>query len=62
MEVPVYAGLAPFIYVMNGDISVSDVTTGKQEAVTDLDNPLLGITANEDTTVVLFVVDLSAGM
>jgi len=62
LEVPVYLGLTPFLYVMNGEISVQNLTIGKKEALTDLINPLPPITANEDTTIVLFFVDMNAPM
>ena len=62
MEVPTYDGFTPFLYVMNGEVSIQDLTIGKQEAVTDLVNPLPPLVANEDTTIVLFFVDLDASM
>jgi len=62
LEVPVYLDLIPFLYVMNGEISVQNLTIGKKEALTDLVNPLPPITANEDTTIVLFFVDMNAPM
>ena len=62
LEVPTYEGLKPFLYVMNGEITIQDLTIGKQEAVTDLVNPLPPLVANEDTTIVLFFVDMNAPM
>lgn len=62
LEIPVYEGFKPFLYVMNGETQVGDLTMGKQEAVTDLVQPLPALTAIEDTTVVLFFVDLHAPM
>lgn len=62
LEVPIYEGLQPFLYVMNGEISVEALTIGKQEAVTDLDKPLPPIIANKDSTLVLFFVDMNASM
>lgn len=62
LEVPTYVGLTPFLYVMNGEITVQDLTIGKQEAVTDLFNPLPPLVANEDTTILLFFVDMNAPM
>ena len=62
LEVPIYDGFIPFLYVMNGEITIQDLTIGKQEAVTDLVNPLPSLVANEDTTIVLFFVDLNASM
>ena len=47
---------------MNGEITIQDLTIGKQEAVTDLVNPLPPLVANEDTTIVLFFVDMNATM
>ena len=62
LEVPIYEGLEPFLYVMSGEIQVGDILVGKQEAVTDVDAPLPAFTAKTDATVVLFVVDLEAEM
>ena len=62
LEIPMYAGFKPFLYVMNGEIAIQDLTIGKQEAVTDLVNPLPPLVANEDTTIVLFFVDMNAPM
>ncbi|MDW0118293.1 pirin family protein [Sporosarcina thermotolerans] len=62
LEIPVYLGLTPFLYVMNGEITVQNLTVGKKEAVTDLEVPLPPIVANEDTTLVLFFVDMNAEM
>ena len=62
LAIPIYQGLLPFLYVMNGEITVGDFKIKKQEAVTDLDNPLPPITAIEDTTIVLFFVDMSVPM
>ncbi|ARD48502.1 pirin family protein [Sporosarcina sp. P33] len=62
LEVPTYAGLTPFLYVMNGEITIQDLTIGKYEAVTDTVHSLPPFTANEDTTAVLFFVDLNAPM
>lgn len=62
LEIPAYVGLTPFLYVMQGEISVQNLTIGKQEALTDLVNPLPSLVANEDTTIVLFFVDMDASM
>ena len=62
LKIPVYQGLQPFLYVMDGEIAVNDFKIKKQEAVTDLDHPLPLITAMEDTTIVLFFVDMTAPM
>lgn len=62
LEVPTYVGYKPFLYVMNGEITVQDLIIGKQAAVTDLVNPLPPLVANEDTTIVLFFVDMNTPM
>lgn len=62
LEIPTYEGYKPFLYVMNGEITVAHLTVGKQEAVTDLVNPLPKLVANEASTIVLFFVDMHAPM
>jgi len=62
LEIPAYLGLTPFLYVMHGEITIQNLTIGKQEAITDLVNPLPPLIANEETTIVLFFVDMNAPM
>ncbi|MGJ9458733.1 pirin family protein [Oceanobacillus sp. CF4.6] len=62
LEIPHYKGLKPFLYVLNGKITMNDMEITNQEAITDLENPLPFLTANEDTTIVLFFVDMHAPM
>ena len=62
LEIPTYEGLKPFLYVMNGEIMIQNLTIGKQEAVTDLVNPLPPLIVNESATIVLFFVDMDAPM
>ncbi|MDV6378572.1 pirin family protein [Sporosarcina sp. GW1-11] len=62
LEIPTYTGLTPFLYVMNGEITVQDLTIGKREAITDVVNPLPPLIANEDTIIVLFFIDRNAPM
>ncbi|MHA6261023.1 pirin family protein [Sporosarcina sp. CAU 1771] len=62
LEIPTYDGYTPFLYVLNGELTIQNLTVGKQEAITDLDKPLPPLVANEDTTIVLFFVDLNAQM
>lgn len=62
LEIPHYEGYTPFLYVMDGEISIQDLTIGKQEAVTDLVDPLPKIIANGDSILVLFFADLAAEM
>jgi quercetin 2,3-dioxygenase len=62
LKIPTYDGFVPYLYVMNGKITIQNLTVEKQEAVTDLVNPLPPLVANEETTIVLFFVDLDATM
>jgi redox-sensitive bicupin YhaK (pirin superfamily) len=62
LEIPQCEGYTPFLYVMNGEITIQDFTIGRQEAVTDLVDPLPRLVANEDSILVLFLVDLDAEM
>ncbi|MBS4194283.1 pirin family protein [Lederbergia citri] len=62
LEIPVYEGFQPFLYVLDGEIAINDLMIKKQEAVTDLEDPLPPITALTHTTVVLFFVDMNAPM
>ncbi|WP_099364366.1 pirin family protein [Fredinandcohnia onubensis] len=60
LEIPVYQGLSPFLYVVDGELTVGDFRIKKKEAVTDLEEPLPSITGVADTTAVLFYVDMNA--
>ncbi|PIC80924.1 hypothetical protein CSV75_03860 [Sporosarcina sp. P18a] len=62
LDIPTYTGLTPFLYVMNGEITMQHLTIGKQEAVTNLLHDLPSITANLDSTLVLFFVEMNAPM
>ncbi|MCG7343796.1 pirin family protein [Sporosarcina sp. ACRSL] len=62
LEIPMYDGLTPFLYVMNGEIEIQNMNIRKQEAVTDIVNPLPPLLAKIDTTIVLFFVDMNAPM
>lgn len=62
LEVPIYNGLTPFLYVMSGEIDIQNVIVRKQEAMTDLVNPLPTITAYKNSVIVLFFVDMGAPM
>ena len=62
LKIPVYENLKPFLYVMQGEIKLGDLTLGKYESVTDLDQHLPPMTANTDATIVLFLVDMNASM
>ncbi|MEH7238678.1 pirin family protein [Bacillus sp. JJ1562] len=62
LDIPVYQGLQPFLYVLDGELAVGDLQIRKMEAITDLEGALPPITAVTDTTVVLFFVDMKAPM
>ena len=60
--VTTYTGFTPFLYVMNGEVTARNLIINKQEALTDLVDPLPPIVASEDSTLVLFFVDMNASM
>lgn len=62
LEMTMYDAFKPFLYVMKSAITMQNYIIGKQEALTDLVNPLPPLVANEDATIVLFFVDMNAPM
>jgi hypothetical protein len=62
LDIPAYNGLKPFLYCMHGEATIGEETIGKYEAVTDLEQALPPVTATENTTLVLFYVDLHVPM
>ncbi|WP_077617011.1 pirin family protein [Bacillus sinesaloumensis] len=60
LDVPVYHGLKPFLYVVDGELTVGGLTIRKMEAVTNLKEELPSILAVAETSVVLFLVDMDA--
>jgi hypothetical protein len=62
LEIPIYEGFKPFLYVMKGEIAIGNLILEKYEAVTDLNQYLPPITVNKDATVVLFLVDMDVPM
>jgi redox-sensitive bicupin YhaK (pirin superfamily) len=62
LEIPEYKGYIPFLYVLNGEVTIGNLTVGKQEAITDLEKPLPPLIACENSTIVLFFVDMNAPM
>lgn len=62
LEVPIKDGYQPFLFVMDGSIKVNDQEVSKLEAITDLEQPLPSIEILEDSTLILFLVDLDASM
>ena len=62
LELPKIAGMTPWLYVMDGEISVHDYTLAKGDAITGDSNELTDISVSKDSTLVLFLVDLKAKM
>lgn len=62
LELPKMEGFKPFLFVMDGSIMVGETEVNKLEAVTDLEQSLPKVEILEDTTLVLFLVDLNAPM
>lgn len=62
LTMPQYKGWQPFLYVMEGEVAIGNLTIGKKEAVTDIACSLPHLTANVDSTIVLFLVDMDAHM
>lgn len=60
LDIPVYPGYEPFLYVLDGELAIGNINVKKMEAVTDLEMVLPPLTALEDTTIVLFFVDMNA--
>lgn len=62
LELPIYEGFQPFLYVMDGEIEVGSCTIHKYEAVTDVENNLPPIRVKKNSILVLFLVDMDAPM
>lgn len=62
LTIPTYNDYQPFIYVMDGEISVSNQKVTKFGAITNTENPLPSIKVQKDSTIVLFLVDMNAEM
>jgi len=60
VSVPTDEGMAPWLYVMDGEVRAGNVELGKGDALTDIDGPLPAIHAESQTTLVAFLVDRSA--
>lgn len=62
IEVPQHEGMTPWLYVMNGNIEISNKTLEKGEAITIKNNHFSNIKLLNDASLVLFLVDLNAPM
>lgn len=60
LKVPEVEGMAPWVYIMDGSISIGDKTFHKGDAVSDTTEPLPLLHVESDATIVTFLVDLSA--
>ncbi|MDP1471582.1 hypothetical protein CN890_18255 [Priestia megaterium] len=60
LKVPEVEGMVPWVYVMDGNISVGDKKLNKGDAITDTEEPLPLLHVDSDATIVTFLVDLSA--
>lgn len=62
LDVPSIEGMSPWLYVMDGSISVNNVTLNRGDAVTYTSTEVSEINVLKDTTLVLFLVKLNAPM
>ena len=62
LMIPVKEGMTPLLYVMDGSIEVQGETLYKGDAVTDDPIRLESLRLKEDSTLVLFLVNLDAPM
>jgi quercetin 2,3-dioxygenase len=62
LQLPFAGRYQPFLYVVDGEISVEDDTIHKYEAVTDMERMLPTIRVKTDATLVLFLVDMDTPM
>lgn len=62
LEIPTRDGYLPFLYVMDGEIEIGAQTIRKYEAATDMEKPLQRLHAIQDSTILLFLVDIDAPM
>ncbi|WP_026564774.1 pirin family protein [Bacillus sp. UNC41MFS5] len=62
LEIPKLENYTPWLYVMNGAIKAGEETLYKGDAVTGNEKELQEVELIEDTTLVLFLVDLNAQM
>ncbi|MFC5469103.1 pirin family protein [Cohnella suwonensis] len=62
LQAPSIEGMAPWLYVMNGSISINDVVLNKGDAVTYSPSEMSTIHILKDSSLVLFQVKLDAPM
>ncbi|CAM3655234.1 MULTISPECIES: pirin family protein [Rahnella] len=59
-EIPAHPGFAQWLYVMDGEINIADVSLSKGDAISDEESTLSAATAKKETTLVCFLVCLGA--
>jgi redox-sensitive bicupin YhaK (pirin superfamily) len=62
LDIPKIKGMSPWLYVMDGSAEVDNNRIDKGDAITGNDDELSTVKMLEDTTLVLFLVDLNAEM
>lgn len=62
IRIPTEAPMTPWLYVMDGRIEVSGESLDKGDGITGSPDELTTVKLNEDTTLVLFLVNLDAPM
>lgn len=62
LDIPMVTGMTPWLYVMDGRAAVEGTLLDKGDAITGEDSELKQITLTVDSTLVLFLVDLTAKM
>ncbi|MHA6252014.1 pirin family protein [Oceanobacillus sp. CAU 1775] len=62
MQIPDIENYEPFLYVLDGELTVEDTIVSKYEAVTSVNEKLSDIQATKDSTLVLFLVDMDVPM
>ena len=60
LSVPTTEKMTPWLYVMDGSVAIGGVRLGKGDAVTDVEQPLPKLRAEDNSTLVLLLVDRSA--
>lgn len=60
LEIPVHYGFTPWLYVMDGEVKVSESHLGKGDGVSSADEELSAVSAITVSSLVLFFVDITA--
>ncbi|MCU7766826.1 hypothetical protein COE67_18705 [Priestia megaterium] len=60
LEIPESPGMVPWVYIMDGAVTIGDTDLNKGDAITDLEKSLSTLQAKTNSTIVAFLVNLSA--